>query len=217
MSNGNSVYSDSWSKIFVDCPTCFYKSKTIIMEEGSNINKVFFIQKGKIRFSVITPDGNEKTMYYLNKGGIFGDVCSVADRPSNMTATTVTSCSISYMDPASFLKIVQRNYEMTKEWVSSISEIIEFLMEHVTDLTFLDKESILCKYIYRLSLNYGVETEFGIKINSKITHLYLADIIGCSRVTVSKIMSNLLKNRIIRKQKGFFYITDIEELKEHIK
>jgi CRP-like cAMP-binding protein len=131
---------------------------------------------------------------------MFGDVWSVSNKPYFLTATTVTGCTLKYMDPASFVKVLQSDYNIIQEWISNQSEIIEFLMEQLTDISFLDKESMLCKYLYRLSFNYGVQANIGVKINSKITHQLLADLIGCSRVTVSKIMSNMLKRNIISKQ-----------------
>lgn len=202
--------------MFDGYPTVSFKKQSVIIEAGSLINRVFFIKKGKIKFSIITSEGNEKTMYILNKGGIFGDIPAIANHPFYLTATAITSCTLCYMEPQNFLNVILGNRAIAKEWISNQSEVIEYLVEHITDISFLHKESLLCKYIYRLSLNYGIQTEEGIKIQTKITHQLLADLIGCSRVTVSKIMSKFLKNNVIAKKNGYFYITDLDELKRSI-
>jgi CRP/FNR family cyclic AMP-dependent transcriptional regulator len=54
----------------------------------------------------------------------------------------------------------------------------------------------------------------GIKINTKITHQLFADLMGCSRITVSKTMGVLLKKNIIVKDNGYFYITNMDGLKK---
>jgi CRP/FNR family transcriptional regulator len=216
MIGNDSIYNTIWSRIFTGCPTTTFKKQSVIIESGTLINKVFFIKKGKVKFSIITPDGNEKTIYSLNKGGIFGDIPSIAGHSFYLTATAVSSCTLCYMEPQDFLKVLLSNSSTAVEWIGNQSEIIEYLVEHITDIAFLHKESLVCKYIYRLSLNYGVQTDEGIKIQTKITHQLLAELIGCSRVTVSKIMSKLLKNKIIDKKKGYFYITDLKELERCI-
>lgn len=213
MKGNESIYNNLWNTLFEGYPTITFKNKSAIIELGELNNRVYFIKKGKVKFSVITSVGNEKTIYILNKGGIFGDIAAVAARPFYLSATTQTSCTLSYMNPQVFLQKVLSDSEIAKEWIKTQSEIIEYLIEHITDLTFLHKESLICKYIYRLSLNYGVETAYGIKIQSKITHRLLAELIGCSRTTVSKTISKLLKGNIISKRNSFFYITDIERLK----
>lgn len=216
MKGNDSIYNDLWSSMFADLPTVSFKKQSVIIESGTMINKVFFIKKGKVKFSVITSEGNEKTIYILNRGGFFGDIPAITNRSFYLTATAVTSCTLCYMEPQNFLKVILSNSTIAKEWISNQSEIIEYLVEHITDIAFLHKESLLCKYIHRLSLTYGIQTNEGIKIQTKITHQLLADLIGCSRVTVSKIMSMLLKNNVIDKKNGYLYIIDLEELKRNI-
>jgi CRP-like cAMP-binding protein len=87
------------------------------------------------------------------------------------------------------------------------------LTQHIKDLSFLDALERVSNYLYGLSLEYGVNTEFGIMLNIIFTHQEMADLIGTCRVTVSKIMNYLKQNRIIDKVDGYIYIKDIEKLK----
>jgi CRP/FNR family transcriptional regulator, cyclic AMP receptor protein len=214
MSKTHYIHHELWDEHFAKCPSVSYNKNMIIAEEGTVINHIYYIESGRVKFSITTPEGNEKIMYMLNKGELIGDVWSASNRPYFMTATTVTKCTFRTMDPKVFIQVLLTSPDLIQKWLWNISEIMEYFVDHVSELVFLDKEQIICKYIYRLSFNYGVETDMGIKINTKITHQLFADLMGCSRITVSKTMGVLLKKNIIVKDNGYFYITNMDGLKK---
>ncbi|MEO3945866.1 Crp/Fnr family transcriptional regulator [Gorillibacterium sp. CAU 1737] len=217
MTKTHYIQNDLWSEHFASCPVITLSKNRLIAEEGAKINQIYYIESGRVKFSSTTPDGNEKIMYIVNKGELIGDLWSASSRPYFMTATTLTKCTLRVMEQKSFLDVLFSNRELAENWMGNLSEVVEFLVDHVTELVFLDKEQIIIKYIYRLSFNYGVETEKGIKINTKMTHQLFADLMGCSRITVSKIMSHLIKRQVIRKEGGYLYIPDMEALKKLVK
>lgn len=212
MAGRSSIYSNTWEKFFENAAQRTYDKKSIIVNEGDPIDRVYYVKSGRVIFSIITPDGGEKIMYALNKGGIFGDVWAQSGRPYFVTATTFTKTTLAWLSPENFLSLVMSKPDAMQEWLSYISEIVEYLVEHISDITYLNREVLLRKYLYRLSFNYGVSTLDGIKLNTKITHQFLADLIGCSRVTISKIMLKLTGEKLIARKGGFFYILDLERL-----
>jgi CRP-like cAMP-binding protein len=213
MVNEYSIYSGSWQKLFCNCPVELHKKGAVIIEEGCLLDKVYCIRSGKIKFSVITVNGDEKTIYYLNRGGIIGDVWAIAGRKYAMTATAVSGCTLSWMNPHEFMHKLRGDPNLFLEWMNYLSEIVGYLVEHITDIAFLDCNTLACKYIDRLALNYGVPTPEGLKIDSELTHQMLAELVGCTRVTISQIMSKLEKKKILFKKKGRFFIADRAALK----
>ncbi|RED65929.1 Crp/Fnr family transcriptional regulator [Cohnella lupini] len=214
MSKTHYVQASIWEEYFAACPAVTLNKNSIVAEEGATVNQIYYIESGRVKFAISTAEGNEKIMYIVNKGELIGDMWSSAGRPYFMTATTLTKCTLRTMEPKAFIQVLLSHPELTEKWIGNLSEIMEFLVDHVSELVFLDKEQIICKYIYRLSFNYGEETERGIKINTKITHQLFADLMGCSRITVSKIMSVMFKRNIITKEDGYIYISDMEQLKQ---
>lgn len=212
MASNSSIYSGTWEQIFADGVQRTYEKNTVIIGEGELIDRVYIVKSGRVIFSIITADGNEKIMYALNKGGIFGDVWAQSSRPYFLTATAYTQTTLASLPPDTFLNRVIAKPGAMQEWLSYISEIIEYLVEHITDITYLNREVLLRKYLYRMSFNYGVQTPDGIKLNTRVTHQFLADLIGCSRVTISKIMLKLVDEKLIMRKGGFFYILDLEKL-----
>ncbi|THF84557.1 Crp/Fnr family transcriptional regulator [Cohnella fermenti] len=213
MSKTHYIQNDLWKDRFADCPAVTMNKNRIVAEEGTYLNQIYYVESGRVKFSITTPEGNEKIMYIVNKGELIGDLWSSTHRPYFMSATTITKCTFRVMEPKAFVKVLLSDPTLVENWMGNLSELMEFLVDHVTELVFLDKEQIIVKYIYRLSFNYGVQTDKGIKINTKMTHQLFADLMGCSRITVSKIMSILIKKNVIMKEDGYIYITDMDELK----
>lgn len=212
MSSRSSVYSSIWEQIFADGNPCTFEKHAIIINEGDSIDRVYYVKSGRVVFSIITADGNEKIMYALNKGGVFGDVWAQSMRPYFLTATAYTRTTLTWLRPETFLNRVIAKPGGMQEWLSYICEIVEYLVEHITDITYLNREVLLRKYLYRMSFNYGVNTPDGLLLNTRITHQFLADLIGCSRVTISKIMLKLADEGLIMRKGGYFYILDLEKL-----
>ena len=212
MSSNSSVYSGTWEQIFADGIPRTYEKNSVIISEGELIERVYIVKSGRVVFSIVTSDGNEKIMYALNQGGIFGDVWAYSVRPYFLTATAFTQTTLASLPPDTFLNRVIAIPGAMQEWLSYISEIIEYLVEHITDITYLNREVLLRKYLYRMSFNYGVDTPEGIKLNTRVTHQFLADLIGCSRVTISKIMLKLSDEKVLMRKGGYFYILDLDKL-----
>jgi CRP/FNR family transcriptional regulator len=63
---------------------------------------------------------------------------------------------------------------------------------------------------------YGEKTDRGIKINLKLTHQELADMVGTAREMVSRTLVSFKKNNCIDIDDHYIYITNVKELKEMI-
>jgi CRP-like cAMP-binding protein len=71
-----------------------YPKKTTLFSQGSRADAVFYIEKGKVKLTVLSPRGKEAVVAILGSGDFFGEGC-LAGQPLRMaTATSMTECSI---------------------------------------------------------------------------------------------------------------------------
>ena len=71
-----------------------YRKKTTVFSQGSPADAVFYIEKGKVKLTVLSTRGKEAVVAILGSGDFFGEG-SLAGQPLRMaTATAMTECSI---------------------------------------------------------------------------------------------------------------------------
>src|SRR5213594_2884168 len=74
--------------------TTEHRKKQVIFSQGSRADSVFYLEKGKVKLTVLSARGKEAVVAILGNGDFFGEG-SLAGQPLRMaTATTMTECSI---------------------------------------------------------------------------------------------------------------------------
>jgi CRP-like cAMP-binding protein len=71
--------------------TAFLKRQTIFAQ-GDSSNAVFYIQKGKVKLTVVSKIGKEATIGILNEGDFFGEGCLTGQHLRLCSATAMTDC-----------------------------------------------------------------------------------------------------------------------------
>ncbi|RKL62291.1 Crp/Fnr family transcriptional regulator [Thermoanaerobacteraceae bacterium SP2] len=208
--------SQKWDKIFYDREFKVVKKDAIIIHQGSIVNDIYFVKEGRIRFSILSEDGEEKTIFIMDKGNIFGDVAAANSSLSSMKVTAVTDCVLYMIESQQFFERIYKDNELLSIWISNMTSTVEYLINHIKDITFLDTFKLVAEYLLKLRIHYGIQTPRGIKLDIHFTHQEMADLIGSSRVTVSKIMTFLKKENMIDRIDGYFYITDLKKLEKFI-
>src|SRR5690349_1218455 len=78
------------------------KKKTIFAQ-GQDADSVFYIQKGKVRLTVVSRTGKEATIAILGEGSFFGEG-SLAGQVRRMgTATAITACEVLRVEKKSMI------------------------------------------------------------------------------------------------------------------
>src|SRR4029453_13415185 len=71
-----------------------YRKKHTVFSQGTPADAVFYLEKGKVKLTVLSTRGKEAVVAILGTGDFFGEGC-LAGQPLRMaTATTMTDCSI---------------------------------------------------------------------------------------------------------------------------
>jgi CRP/FNR family cyclic AMP-dependent transcriptional regulator len=202
--------------IFEGCPLITVDKGSVLIAQGTPVSEVYYIEEGRARISVLSNDGDEKTICILDKGNVIGDMVAINNKPSPINVIANTNLSLRRLHIDKFLKAILSDINHAKLWITDLCFDIEYLINHIKDISFRDSFNLVANYLYRLSENYGIDSIHGIKINMIFTHQEMADLIGCSRVTVSKIMTYLKDTNIIDRINGFIYIKDKAKLLELI-
>jgi CRP/FNR family cyclic AMP-dependent transcriptional regulator len=75
-----------------------FLKKQPIFVQGDPSDAVFYIQKGKVKLTVVSTIGKEATIGILNEGDFFGEGCLTGQALRLCCATAITDCSVMRID-----------------------------------------------------------------------------------------------------------------------
>ena len=163
----------------------------IVFAQGDAADSVFFIQKGKVKVTVVSEQGKEAVVAILGPGQFCGEGC-LAGQPRRMaTATAMTDCEIMRLEKATVIRALHDEPAFSEMFVSHLLARTIRVEEDLVDQLFNSSEKRLARALLLLA-NFGKEGRPE-PIIAKISQETLAEMIGTTRSRVSYFMNKFRK------------------------
>jgi CRP/FNR family transcriptional regulator, cyclic AMP receptor protein len=172
------------------------KEKEAVFLQGDPANAVFYIQKGRVKLTVVTQNGKEATIALLGAGGFIGEGCMASAHPRRMaTAAALTECTVLKIDREEMLRVLHREHAFSDLFVSFLlARNIRFEADLVDQL-FNCCEKRLARVLLLLS-KFG-KTDKAEAMIPNISQETLAGMVGTTRARVSFFMNRFRKSGFI--------------------
>jgi len=175
--------------------------------------KLFLLQKGKVRIFRMTPDGREFTLAVVESGTVFGEMVLTAHQLEGAYAQAIESSDAAYMLHQDLERLVLEKPEVGLKIMQVLSERLRRNETRLEDVAMKDVHSRLASIIVLLSESEGVRTGTGYKIPSHYTHETLGTMIGTKRAAVTRAFGVLQDEGVVELRRRLIHVTDIEGLK----
>jgi CRP-like cAMP-binding protein len=168
-----------------------YDEGRLIFSQGDPADAVFYIQKGKVKLSVVSKQGKEAVVAILGSGDFFGEGC-LAGQPIRMgSAATMSAASIMKMEKPGVVRALHEHPVFAEAFVAHLLSRNIRIEEDLVDQLFNSSEKRLARVLLLLA-NFGKEGTPQTVI-PKISQETLAEIIGTTRSRVSFFMNRFRK------------------------
>ena len=168
----------------------FPKKQTIFVQ-GDLSNAVFYIQKGKVKLTVVSKIGKEATIGILNEGDFFGDGCLIGQPLRLCSATAMTDCSVMRIDKKSMMEVLHREHAFSEMFVAFLLTRNIRYEEDLVDQLFNSSEKRLARVLLLLA-HFGKDGKPEVAI-PKISQQTLAEMVGTTRSRVNFFMNRFRK------------------------
>jgi CRP/FNR family cyclic AMP-dependent transcriptional regulator len=168
----------------------FAKKQTVFMQ-GDAADAVFYIQKGKVRLTVVSRAGKEATLGILGEGEFFGE-CSLAGQPSRLgSATAMTDCKLTRIEKKAMVLVLHREHAFSDLFVEHLLLRNTRYQDDLVDQLFNSSEKRLARLLLVLA-HFGKE---GVpaSVIPKVSQETLAEMVGTTRARVSFFMNRFRK------------------------
>jgi CRP-like cAMP-binding protein len=165
--------------------------KQTIFAQGDAADEVFYIQKGKVRLTVVSKGGKEATLGMLSEGAFFGEG-SLAGQALRMgSATTMTDCELLRINKKEMMLALHREHEFSNLFVAYLLARNIRYEEDLVDQFFDSSQKRLARILLLLA-QFGKEGAPETVIPN-ISQETLADMIGTTRFRISFFMNRFRK------------------------
>ena len=166
-----------------------------IFHQGQPADSLFYIRRGKVKLTVISPQGKEAIIAILGTGEFFGYGC-IAGQPLRMaTAVAMTDCTLDKIDKPLMTRMLHEHKEIAELFVKQLLTRNIRYEADLVDQLFNSSEKRLARILLLLS-NFGKESKAEVVI-PHVNQDTLAQMVGTTRSRVSHFMNRFRDNGLI--------------------
>ncbi len=166
-------------------------TKQKIYAQGAPCDAVFYIQKGKVRLTVVSENGKEATIGVLNPGDFFGEGALAGQTLRMGSATAMTDCELMRIEKKAMINTLHRQHALSDMFVAYLLTRNIRYEEDLVDQLFNSSEKRLARMLLLLA-HFGKEGKAEAVI-PKISQETLAEMVGTTRSRVSFFMNRFRK------------------------
>ena len=168
-----------------------YRKKQVVFAQSDQADAIFYIQKGKVKLTVVSDNGKEAVIAILGIGDFLGEGCLAGRSLYLGTATAMTECSILRLQKSSMIRLLHDEPAFSELFVSYLLSRNIRIEEDLVDQLFNSSEKRLARVLLLLA-NFGKEGKPE-PVIARISQETLAEMIGTTRSRVSFFMNKFRK------------------------
>ena len=165
---------------------------------GDPSSNVYLLKKGRVKIANTAPNGKEVTFDILEPGEVFGELDVLEDAPRSTSAETLDDAVICVIPRKDFDQYLAMHPTVMFKLTKLIGLRLKKIQSRVEDLVFREVPARLAHLLSELGKTEGVVEKQGIRLKVKLTHQEMANLIGCSRETVSTTMGQFRDDGLIQ-------------------
>lgn len=190
------------------------KRSEVIFSEGDSGDELFIVVGGKVKMGRTAEDGRESLLALLGPGDTFGEVGLFDPGPRVATATAVTDGSLLCIDNNHLRSWLLGRPTVAEALLQQVARRLRIGAEAMADLVFLDVPGRVAKALLDLSARFGTAAAGGgTYVAHDLTQEELAQLVGASRETVNKALSDFVNRGWIRLEARAVVILDMDRLR----
>jgi CRP/FNR family transcriptional regulator/CRP/FNR family cyclic AMP-dependent transcriptional regulator len=193
-----------------------YARGDIIFQKDDPGEALFIVESGSVRIHVTGAQGTDLTLAVMNPNDFFGDMSLLDGKPRSASASAVSDCQLIVLERDHFTELVRKRPDAALAVLARVTSRLRGSDQMASDLAFLDAAGRLARRLLEIAEQSGVQREDGVLLNVRITQEELATMIGVTRESVNRNLSEFRRLGLIRNEGRKIVIRDPAGLRSYI-
>ena len=183
-------------------------AEALLFVEGQTPRGIFILCSGTVKLSTTSKDGKVLILKQAQAGEVLGLSAVISGTNYEMTAETASPCQLNFIGRPDFMALLQHESEVGVRSAMWLSREFQGAYRDIHDLVLARSSSGKLARLLLSCAPAGVPHAEELHLRSAMTHEEMAQRIGSSRETVTRLLSELKKKRLIRLEGATLVIRD---------
>ncbi len=185
-----------------------YARNTTIVEEGLPGEYMYVIREGRVKVTKLSDEGREKILNFLDEGGFFGEMALLDRAPRIASVKTLKPVRLLALSRTDFLNALRTSPDLAMAVIQELVRRLREVDEQASSLSFQRVKERTKGLLRRLAQESADDPER--RTTAALTHQQIADMIGTSRETVTRVVKELKQDGWLH-QDGKRYVVPASE------
>ena len=189
----------------------------MLFVEGQLPRGVFVLCKGSVKLAISSPSGRTVMVKLAEPGEVLGLSATLSGKPYEVTAETIDPCQVNFVKRDDFLRFLKDDVEACFKVAEQLSENYHNACKEVR---WLGLSHSAAEKLAKLLLELSPKNRQSVKgepwLKLRLSHEEIAQMIGLSRETVTRVLADFRKQRLIQQNGSTLVIPDRVALKSLI-
>jgi CRP-like cAMP-binding protein len=191
-----------------------YAADETICFAGDPAQQLFVVADGRVKLMRHSLSGKNVLLDMLTPGEFFGSLSTLGDEVYPDTAQAQTQTCVLSIHADDFRRILEKHPTVALQVVDIVATRLRTAHERVHQLSTASVEGRIANVLLVLSKKFGKLGDVGLLIEAPLTREDLAAMIGTTTETASRVMSQFLKDGLIRTGRKWVSILDQDALEQ---
>jgi CRP-like cAMP-binding protein len=189
-----------------------FSAEEVIYLAGDPAGKMFVVADGKVKLMQHTLLGKDVMFDVLIQGDFFGSFALLGDDEYPETAIAQTQCCVLSIGSAEFRVLLGEFPAVSINVIDIMSERLRSAQEMIRQLSAFSVEQRIAHVLLKLAEKLGEQGEPGLLIQLPLSRSDLAEMVGTTTETASRVMSRFQNDGLIQSGRRWVSITDVAGL-----
>lgn len=194
----------------------FKKGEQVYVPQDQS-DRIFFINDGRIKISVMNEEGKEVTKAILGRGEVFGELAMMGETQRHDFAIALENTSTCMVTLDELRGLMRERSELNLFFMRMFAARQLEMERRLESLVFRDSRSRIVEFLVNLARTKGQRVGYEWVVRQFITHQEIANLTATSRQTVTTTLNDLRFQKLLTFNRSRLLVRDLEKLAAEVR
>lgn len=193
-----------------------YEAGEQIIDRQSESRDVFFVASGTVRVVIYSLSGREVALDDIHAGGIVGELAALDGNPRSASVMAVAETVVASLTHGQFFALLRDHPDVAVAVMRRLANIVRTATTRIMDLSTLGANNRVHADLLQLTRGAPLTDEGHAVISPIPVHSDIAARVSTTRETVARVLNDLSRKKIVRRDQNALVVLDVDRLSEMV-
>ncbi len=169
-----------------------YRKSEMIFHEGEPAERLFLIDRGRVKLSISSANGQDMLIGVIGRGNIFGELAVIDRGPRAMDARAMEDSTVFALTSDVFWTLLENRPALARRLLELMARRLRRADQTSQDLIFFDAPTRLARRLLQLAEDHGepIGRDDAIRITVRMTQEEIAQLVGVTRESANRLVAS---------------------------